>query len=214
MGSKKNGSSAKSAVALALVVLACGSWSLAVWDTGRMDGEYSESEAYNESLSARVESLEASNLAVKSEALALETGMDAERVARDKDAAESLIGRVLTWDSFSSYSSMRESVKDELKLDEGSRFLDVFLPEVHETLPTADGTVYNYIDLHGVNARYTGMRQHLCSTDGNFYSYMAFVEWASRDANGNEAYSDAVFLYSTDSDGNILDLDAYTLSEL
>ena len=53
------------------------------------------------------------------------------------------------------------------------------------------------------------MKSYVTNISGDEYSYLAIVNWSSRNESGVEGHSKAVVLYTIDSDGTISNLDAY-----
>ena len=138
------------------------------------------------------------------------TGLNAERVRQDSRKAEAFLQEVMTWDSWAKYNANRQRCIGTYGLDPESRFMQVFLPEV-PTRTSADGTVYNRIDVDGLNARYEKMSVYTRGIAAGTYSYFAYVTWSTRSTDGYEGISTCIFLYDVDSSGNLLNMDAYTV---
>lgn len=145
------------------------------------------------------------------------TGLDYERVAKDDVIAEDFISEVMSWDSYADYQRIRKKCIDDYDLDKDSGFLQVFLPEV-PLMSTADGKTYNVIDdgdiehPDGLNIHFEGIETYVRGISTDSYSYFAFVDWSTQNADGREATAQAVFMYDVNSDGEILNVDAYAIA--
>lgn len=135
------------------------------------------------------------------------TGLNAKRVATDDEIAEAFLQKVLTWDNGTAYDQMRAELFEKYGLDENSSFTQVFLPV---NVKTPDGK-YNYIDTHKRNSKYESMVSHVSKINTDCYSYFTDVTWSSSDLNGNEATATCIFLYDVTVDGDIKNLEAYTV---
>lgn len=140
------------------------------------------------------------------------TGLDASRKASDDKVAMDFMRKILTWSDYAGYTANRELCKTQYGLDEESGFMTTFLPEVLE-VTSADGSKYNRIDLNGLNMRFGTMDTYVTDINaGGTQSYVAFVTSISRDGNGHEATGRMVFTYSCDPDGNLSEINGYTLA--
>lgn len=149
-----------------------------------------------------------------SEAVVYElTGLDRTRVQNDNRNAEIFFRKIMNWDDYESYCEARDYCINEYGISEDSRFLEMFLPKVIETPPTADGSVYNRIDFEGLNVSFEEMHASVVSVSDEAYSYLTRVVWSTRDKYGNEGMSTAVFTYEVSADNNLQNLDGYTLSQ-
>lgn len=151
------------------------------------------------------------NMTYQSDALCEISGVDVERVNRDKQIADGVFREIMNWSDFDTYHKIREKLISEYHLDENGRFLSVFMPEVIQTPPTLDGSVYNRIDQNHLNVNYEGMESHVCAIEDDVYKYISFVEWSTHDVNGNESFATVVFLYQINAEGVMFNFDAYTL---
>lgn len=143
--------------------------------------------------------------------LAEASDSNAARIERDGVIIDNMLSETLIWMDFEGYSDARKTAMEHYGIAEDSRFMAVYLPEIHETPETADGSTYNYIDVNGINVHYEGKNLHLCEIEGDVYRYFAEVTTSSMDRHGNEGFSKSVFLCSVNGDGKITDVDAYTL---
>ena len=146
----------------------------------------------------------------QSQAVQTTTGLNAARVAQDNAIAQAFLKDVMTWDSWDTYDAIRRRCINEYGLDPESRFMSVFLPAV-PTRTSNDGTVYNRIDVEGLNCTYEGTTSYVRGINGTTYSYFATVGWSVTSPEGYEGSATAIFIYSIDVNGDIIDLDAYTL---
>lgn len=140
------------------------------------------------------------------------SGTDADRLESDKIVAETMLGTMLTWGDYEGYVSSRTAMMEQYGIDMSSETMAAFMPEVLETEPTADGSVYNKIDVKGVNCRFEKMEQHLVGQVGDVNSYFTIVKWSTLDKYGNEAMANAAFLYDLDGEGRFSNVSAYTLA--
>ena len=137
-------------------------------------------------------------------------GLNAERVKKDKEFAGKFMEKVMTWDSWEGYENLRKEIMKEYKLDENSNFMKVFMPKVANN-KDKEGNNYNQIDTNGLNLKFKSMELYNIGISGGKYSYIAFVEWQTKnkdmDTYGNDT---SLFAFTIDSDGNLTDLNAYT----
>lgn len=143
--------------------------------------------------------------------LAEASDSNAARIERDSSIIDNMLSETLIWIDFEGYSNARKTAIEHYGIAEDSRFMTVYLPEVHETPDTADGSTYNYIDVNGINVHYENKDLHLCGIDGDIYRYFAEVTTSSMDRYGNEGFAKSVLMCSVNGDGEITDVDAYTL---
>ena len=136
------------------------------------------------------------------------TGLQAYRVTKDDKIAETFISSVLTWSDGATYDSMRLNAMDKYGLKDTDSFMKVFLPV---NVKTADGK-YNYIDTHHRNCKYESMSSYVSGIGSDVYSYFTFVTWSASDMGGNEAKSSCIFTYDINSNGDISNLNAYTMA--
>lgn len=182
--------------------------SLSAWDE-----ELSSLSNEADSLAAYLSELEENNALADQSSILEVAGMDEARKASDDEAASAFFDLCLTWDSYETYTAARETAVSEYSIPEDSRFLTLFFPDVVVAGPTADGTTYNRIDMYDLNMSYEGMASYVSAVDGDIYSYIAFVDTASRDQYGNEALNRVMFLYDIDASGRFFNVDAYTMTE-
>lgn len=147
----------------------------------------------------------------QSEKIEAVASLDITRVEKDDKIAADFLEKIMTWDSYAEYEGIRQELMSTYGLSEDSNFLTVFMPEV-VTKTSKDGTVYNRIDVMGLNVTYEGMDSYVAGITGQVYSYFAFVEWSSHDKNGAEASAKCIFMYSINGEGKLLNLDAYTIA--
>lgn len=146
------------------------------------------------------------------------TGLNMERVETDRKIADDFLTMVMSWDSYTKYNSIRKTCEEEYGISLDSDFMQVFMPEV-PLAKAADGTTYNLIDdgdaLHpgGYNVQYEGFEPYVTKISAGTYSYFSFVDWSSRDGEGHEAESTAIFMYDINADGEILNVSASTVTD-
>lgn len=138
---------------------------------------------------------------------------DYDRIAADNTLMGNFFSDVMTWASYEGYSAARSAAMSTYDIPEDSVFMKSFMPEQVEAGPTSDGSMYNQIDLYKLNVRYEFMESHVTAIDPvtEAYTYFAVVTWSTLDKYGNEGMSHAAFTYRIDKEGNISDLDGYTL---
>ena len=166
----------------------------------------------------------------KKEASAKEevSGLDMARKKTDDSIAEEFFKNCLDWDDSESYNKKRDWVSEQEKakpsVEVEDSFLTAFFPAVTET-EDDNGKQVNIIDKEGLNVSFDGSSfdSHVVDIDtkGNEYSYLAEfnVTTTSRyeDAEGESHSADGnakiAATYSIDSDGNMKDVNAYTIVE-
>lgn len=138
---------------------------------------------------------------------------DYDRVTADNTLMDNFFRDVMTWGSYEGYNAARSAAMSTYKVPEDSVFMKSFMPEQVEAGPTSDGSMYNQIDLYKLNVRYESMESHVTAIDPvtDVYTYFTVVTWSTLDKYGNEGMSHAAFTYQIDKEGNISDLDGYTL---
>lgn len=132
------------------------------------------------------------------------TGLDQSRVSRDDKIAEEFISDIMTWSDGETYDKNREKLME--LVGEDNEIFESFMPE---NVKYQD---LNYIDTHSANSKYEGMESYVTDIDGDKYSYIALVTWSTTMANV-EGEAQCLFQYTIDGEGNITDLNAFTLSE-
>lgn len=135
------------------------------------------------------------------------TGIDFDRVSTDNVIAETFLEKIMTWNNYKDYKKIRDELINSYNVSEESDFMTIFMPEICNN--EASGKDYNVIDLNGINLCYEKMKSYVTNISGDEYSYLAIVNWSSRNESGVEGHSKAVVLYTIDSDGTISNLDAY-----
>ena len=131
------------------------------------------------------------------------TGLDKLRVERDDKACEKFIKSV------TEYKAARSDVIKKYKISESSSFLTQFMPEVSDF--KAGGLTFNEIDSKKINMLFTSMKSTVLSIDGDMYTYYTVVTVGSSNNKGATVSNDVAFVYSTNSDHQILSVEAYTL---
>lgn len=139
-----------------------------------------------------------------------ETGYDADRVELDVSAAEAFMQKLFDWSTNAEYVSIRNSLMKDYNLKEDSNFMCVFMPEPYVNT-SKDGTEYPYIDLMELNANYRDMDIQVRNIADGTYSYFARVSWYVTAKDGAAEYTESMFLFDTNDDHELLNLEAYNL---
>lgn len=162
-------------------------------------------------LENKIETVKAGLAKDNDEAVSNVSGLNAKRVSQDDEVAKAFMNELFNWRSYEQYTSIRSSMMDDYHLSEDSSFLTVFMPELEDRTDAA-GNHYNVIDDAGYNVEFSDMTSYVTGISGSKYSYFTMVDLVSSDSTGNEGSGKAVFVYTVDSDGNLSDLNAYTIS--
>lgn len=137
------------------------------------------------------------------------TGLDADRVAKDKEIAEDFVSTIFTWDSGEEYDEIRRVMASEYNIPVDSYMMTVLFPE-NAKFDISDGTVANYIDIHARNCQYESMDVYTAGINAGTYSYFAFVTWSSADGKGNEAMAETILTYDVSAEGVLSNINGYT----
>ncbi|MBD5585325.1 MAG: hypothetical protein HDQ88_09605 [Clostridia bacterium] len=137
------------------------------------------------------------------------TNVDAELIARDMSATDNLMKQVFTWSSNREYTKARNDIMETYGLKEDSTFMTEFMPDM--VVKSRDGTEYYPIDVMELNATFDKVDVQLRNVAGDKYSYFCKVTWYVRGSLGTSESTNSVFLFDTDSDGTIQNLEAYNL---
>lgn len=135
------------------------------------------------------------------------TGLDTQRLSKDKTVISQFLSLVCTWDSYDDYMTARDTVMRRYGLTEDDSFMTVFMPVVGN-ITSPDGTKYNQIDTNGLNMRYEDVSQYVTKIRAGEYTYFSIVDICSTWSNGGEAISHAAILYTINADGDIYDITA------
>lgn len=126
-------------------------------------------------------------------------GLSSERTKQDDERMETFLKTLLTWSDYNAYESARNMLVTEYGITEDNVLLSKFMPAVSE-------------DTFGSsNMKYKKLASYVTEINEGNYSYFTLVTVAAKDANGNEASGDVGFMYTTDENGTISNLSAYTL---
>lgn len=160
-------------------------------------------------LSNKKSMLEAALATSNEEAVHSGTGMDAQRKSQDDNAAENLAKLVTTWDSKKNYDAARADVMNKYGLKEDGTFMKTFMPKVVElNSATGQGTT-NEIDANGSNMSYQDMTSYVTKIAGDKYTYFATVNVSSSDKAGNTATKSLIFIYTTDANHKLSNIEGY-----
>lgn len=148
------------------------------------------------------------------------TGYDDARVKLDDKSAESFFRTIMTWDTYEEYNENRKLVMEK-GVEEDSNFLTMFFPEI-KIVTDEDGNEYNDIDNGDgkLNMAFGSLSSRVINIDGDVYSYfaeMTVTSGASYKTTSGDKQSIAgtgkcVVTYDIDADGNISNIEGYTLS--
>lgn len=150
-------------------------------------------------------------LAEKERVLKNVTGLDRDRVEKDKKVIERFFKKTFSWSSYKDYEKMRFALMSEYKLTKDSDFMKVFAPEVINT--KMDGKDYNRIDVNGYNMSFDSVTPYVTKIAEDKYSYFSIVRLSTKSKDGGEALSNVIARYTIDSTGNISDLHGDIISE-
>ena len=150
-------------------------------------------------------------LAEKERVLKNVTGLDRNRVEKDKKVIERFFKKTFSWSSYKDYEKMRFYLMYEYKLTKDYVFMKVFDPEVINT--KMDGKDYNRIDVNGYNMSFDSVTPYVTKIAEDKYSYFSIVRLSTKSKDGGEALSNVIARYTIDSTGNISDLHGDIISE-
>ena len=139
------------------------------------------------------------------------TGLNFNRIESDSAVATEFIRKCMTWKSWTEYMQNRDTLKHDYNLEEDSRFISVFMPNVPNNTD-AEGNNYNRIDQFGLNMEFVSMNSWVVGIEGTTYAYMAEVTWRTSDNLGSTATSTDLFEYSVNADGELVNLNAWLLA--
>lgn len=141
------------------------------------------------------------------------TGLDMDRVRTDDGIAEVFFKKIFTWSSAEDYTTIRNELMS--REDVNSNFLTTVFPELKEE-QDENGESANVIDdsdYGQLNMSYDSMISHVIGIDETTYSYFTEVTVLSEVEDGTSRIGNIVITYSVDKDGNVFDLNAYTVAE-
>lgn len=174
--------------------------------TGKYEESLYKQEMEIHSLEKQLDAQKEITQTAKDELIESSTGLQTLKVDSDNKVVEAFMDYVLTWDDGASYDAMRNDLLQSHGPVSNDNFFEIFLPE------NVSDSLYNYIDVFNLNSRFESLESYVTQITPNTYSYFSFVEFSSRDKNGTEGTSRVICTYDVDSDNNILNLDAYTIS--
>ena len=134
------------------------------------------------------------------------TGIDLERLDRDKTKINEFLKKIFTWSSYDEYMKMRESLKSEYGLKEDSSLLTNFLPTFPDRVD-GNGKHYNEIDTNKLQITYDKLVLYPVSI-GTSYKYLAEVDVTSKSETGGQGTAHAFMEITVTADGNISDITA------
>ena len=158
------------------------------------------------------------------------TGVDANRVEADKTLVTDLFTKCFTWSTSDEYIDARKTVMQDYNIDENSSFMTTFLPaasrktDEYGNVSTMIGDkLFDYtIDGHyhneGFNMKFDNLSSILVDIDKDtdMYSYIGTVAvsviGSSKTNYEYDGNAKCVIEYTTTKDGNVLRLNAATLS--
>lgn len=142
-------------------------------------------------------------------------GLDTKRVKTDDGVLESFLKKCFTWSSAAEYRAIRKELENSDVIDSSGTFVDVLFPELTEDLSVDGDRTKNTIDdsIYGkLNLKYDSLQSHVISVDGTNYRYFTEVTVTSSIDGGVSKTGLVVMTYTVDKDGNLSDVDAYTVA--
>ncbi len=140
------------------------------------------------------------------------TGMDSRRVAKDDGRIKDLMETAFDWDSYSEYMEARKKLQEDYGIAPDSSFMTVFMPALQQY--EVDGKTTDIIKEDGLNLEYEGMTSRVMSIDSaDNYRYFSIVTIKSHDKKNGEATGNVLLMYTVSPDGNISNVQAYTLTD-
>ena len=143
------------------------------------------------------------------------TGIDNKRVKTDDGILDAFLKDCFTWSSADEYNAIRKKLADSNVLADNGTFLNVLFPELVEK-QDIDGNATNDIDnsIYGqLNLKYDSMKSHVTDIKDGVYSYFTEVTVTSAVKGGTSSTGDLIVTYSVDKDGNLSNVDAYTVAQ-
>lgn len=173
---------------------------------GQLESQATQITTLENEIAAKTAAISAGNSAVVQSV----SGIDLERVAHDDGVAEAFIRKVTTWDSWESYTAMRSEIMETYDIGASSNFAQVFLPDYPSKTDPA-GNAYNDIDLQKLSCAYESMKSMPCAIRAAQYDYFTIVT-CSGAKDGQASHFNFIMTYTVDGAGNLINLDAYTLT--
>ncbi len=137
-------------------------------------------------------------------------GANPDRIAADKEIAESFIRKATTWSSGAEYAALRSEIKEEYQLSEDDQFLAVFLPPI---VTEVDGQpVSNEADLYDLNMTFKSIDPRLTNIDGSKYTYFSPVTVRSENEYGS-GEGTFIFTYTVNENGTLSGLGGWAVAE-
>ena len=137
------------------------------------------------------------------------SGLNSDRVAKDDAVVKDVLSLLCTWSNSSDYIKARYELVNTHGISEDSAILTDFMPEITK-VPLSDGNKYE-MDITGANSTYVGLDSYVAGIKGDVYSYATRVTIESSDGGGHSKQGKFLATYSVDYDGDITDLNAFTL---
>lgn len=137
------------------------------------------------------------------------TGLDAERVKTDDIIIEKFLKKCLSWKSYDEFKAIREEITESYNFAKDSNFMSVMFPNIEVT--DKDGNVYNRIDVESLNMSYDSLKSYVTNISNGVYTYFTEVTVTST-ADDNTSSGMIVCTYSIDEDGNMMNIDAFTIA--
>lgn len=157
-----------------------------------------------DTLTTQITLASAAQAANSNQAVHSATGMDMERKIRDDGIAEKFMSRVLTFTGYAEYQDMRKSVMADYGLTTQDQFVKSFLQSGQSAYgENADSLSSQYSDMTSMCYR--------VDEDTGMYYYFTKVNCIASGAYGGNGTVTSVFMYTVDADGNLANLQAYTL---
>ena len=179
--------------------------------TSFRDAQLDEQTAIIAQLELDKKNAEANTEGQENEVISDATGLDFNRVAQDDQKARSFIAVATTWDDCESYNNARQELISDYGIKEDSGLLTHYMPLVEDFPGGAGGSMINQIDASGANMTFDSMTSYVTKIDSGVYSYFATVKLSGSNSKGKMASGTSVFTYDIDVDGNVINVNAYTI---
>lgn len=189
------------------IVIALGGVAYRVMSTSGYAAQLEEQVTTMNSLKASIDEAQAREVTQSHNIVSVVTGVDYNRLSKDKTIGETVAKLVTNWNSWDQYNDGRETLKSTYGLSDDDAFMQTFMPVVGKGSRTDPD--YNLIDANGWNMTFDGMDQYLVKIDGTKYSYLSNIKMRSTYGTGESrrsATSKAVMMYTIDADGTVSDL--------
>ena len=145
------------------------------------------------------------------------TGLDSERVDKDKGIIDNLARTLFTWHNGEQYDAVRDALVENYGVPIDSNILTTLFPaqeEFENILVKEDDSDKSLVDRYNLNSQFEQTDIHVSNINIDVYSYVVFVKSTSVGKNGGEGEGYAALLLDVNSNGEIKNLDGYTISRI